>query len=167
LLAGLLIAGFAGCADKRPTDSQEPGGVEVKPVTYAGFQDAVKQLKGKVVVVDFWADWCDACKGELRHLVDVHNRFAKDGVTVLAMNIDPPDDADVRKKVIKFLNDKHANFPNLVVAAGADPNDWASEIGESLPATWVYDRDGKLKQKFSGVAYEDIEDLVEKLVKTK
>jgi len=54
-LTVLLMAGLAGCADKRTTTpTADDSGIEVKLVTYDGLQDAVKQLKGKVVVVDFW-----------------------------------------------------------------------------------------------------------------
>jgi len=108
------------------------------------------------------------CKGEFPHLVKMHEQYAKHGMTLVSMNIDPPDDAAVRQKVVEFLNDKHAHFPNLVIAEGAKRKDWLRAVGEEgLPATWVYDRKGKLVEKFNGVKYEEVEELVDDLVNKK
>ena len=54
-LTALLLAGLGGCAGNQATGpTAGESGVDVKPVTYGGLQDTVKQLRGKVVVVDFW-----------------------------------------------------------------------------------------------------------------
>src|SRR3954466_14751176 len=65
-----------------------PPPVAVKVVRYDGLTDLVKQNKGKVVVVDFWADYCVPCKREFPKLVALHEKHAKAGLVAVSVSLD-------------------------------------------------------------------------------
>lgn len=48
----------------------------------------LEQLKGKVVLLDFWATWCPPCIEELPHMRDAHERYHKDGLVVIGVSFD-------------------------------------------------------------------------------
>src|SRR5207249_4554750 len=71
LLGAALLGGAAVRSGETPR-------VEVKEVKYAGLGDLVRQNRGKVVVLDFWATYCLPCKREFPHLVGLHKKYARD-----------------------------------------------------------------------------------------
>src|SRR4051794_31425003 len=86
VLAGIGLGPHGGSiADAR---EDEP----FRTTTHAGLQDVIKQNKGKVVLIDFWADFCVPCKKAFPQLVQTHGKFAKDGLVVLSVNLDDPSD---------------------------------------------------------------------------
>jgi peroxiredoxin len=92
-------------------------------------------LKGKVVMLNFWATWCPPCRKEMPDLQAVYERFRSKGLIVLAVSDEEP------AKVRSFAEQAKWTFPVLLDTGGV--------VGklfrlESLPKTFVYDRDGKL-----------------------
>jgi len=164
--AVVLLFLIAGCNNNVPPPAVT---VATRPVDMAGFDDAIKQLHGKVVVVDFWQTSCVTCVYEFPELVKLHDRFAGQEVATLSMNLDDPDGKNVEEKVLGFLNAKKADFTNLRLAKGQKPEEWMNKrlkLEDGLPGQCVYDRDGKLVQTFSGGGdYPDISDLVGKILK--
>ena len=92
-------------------------------------------LKGKVVLVNFWATWCPPCRKEMPDLEALYQRFQSKGLVVLAIS-----DED-RTKVEGFLAGKNFTFPVLL-----DPDRKVHEMFEveGIPKSFVYDRKGKL-----------------------
>ncbi len=115
----------------------------------------LSDLKGKVVLIDFWASWCVPCKKSMPHIIELYNGYKDNSFTVIAVNIDTE-----LKKLKEFENDLNAEFPFTVIF------DKDSEIPplyevEGMPTTVVIDKDGKIKYK--EVGYTD--ELKEKLDK--
>jgi len=104
-------------------------------------QDLQKQtwqlhkLKGKVVLVNFWATWCPPCRKEMPDLNALYGEFKDRGLVILAIS-----DED-SAKVAPFIQERGINYPVLL-----DPGDVVNkEFGiEGIPKSFVYDRDGKL-----------------------
>lgn len=170
----LLMAAVIGCENKQTTGSSQRNdrpavNVPLAAVTANGFDDAIKRLHGKVVVVDFWRTDCVACIYEFPRLVKLHDDLESKGLATLSMNLDDPDSKNVEARVRGFLEKRKADFTNLRLAAGEKPNDWIQKrlkLSDGLPGQRVFDRDGKLVQTFSGGGdYEDIEALVARLLK--
>jgi peroxiredoxin len=95
----------------------------------------LKELRGKVVLVNFWATWCPPCRSEMPDLDSLYKQFKEQGFVVLAIS-----DEDV-SKVQPYLEQYHYTYPILL-----DPGRKVHEAFniEGIPKSFVYDREGKL-----------------------
>src|SRR3989454_2802460 len=95
----------------------------------------LQALRGKVVLVNFWATWCDPCRREMPDLETLYRRFKNQGLVVLAIS---DDDA---VKVKQLIVEKRFTYPVLL-----DPGRKVTDLFrvEGIPKSFVYDRDGKL-----------------------
>jgi thiol-disulfide isomerase/thioredoxin len=163
----VLLLASAGCSDAAKSTSNN-GDVQIKPVTYAGFQDTLKEQRGKVVVVDYWADFCGPCKVSMPHLVELQKKYATDGLAVVTVNIDDPKDEDARQSALQFLQKINAPFINLAKESQSAAV-WEKELTfQYIPHAQVYNRQGELVKEFSGGGkHNQIEELVAKLLQDK
>lgn len=176
LLLGLSASALVGCGQENcstcPERTASPSAVENKPpevklevVKHIQLLDALKAQRGKVVVLDVWASWCVPCKQEFPHLVELHQRYAKDGVVCVSVSLDEPKQRDT---ALTFLKSKGAAFPNYLLDEG--DGGWDKLDVKSIPAVFVYDREGKLARKFTGddpdnqFTYADVEKFVQELI---
>jgi len=92
-------------------------------------------LKGKVVLVNFWATWCPPCRKEMPDLEAIYKEFSPKGLVVLAIS-----DEDAAK-VTPFIADKKYTYPILL-----DPGGKVAKLMavDGIPKTYIYDRGGKL-----------------------
>jgi thiol-disulfide isomerase/thioredoxin len=143
----------------------KPPEVKLEVVKHIQLLDALKAQRGKVVVLDVWASWCVPCKQEFPHLVELHQRYAKDGVVCVSVSLDEPKQRDT---ALTFLKSKGAAFPNYLLDEG--DGGWDKLDVKSIPAVFVYDREGKLARKFTGddpdnqFTYADVEKFVQELI---
>jgi len=102
----------------------------------------LSQLKGQVVVLNFWATWCPPCVEEVPSLVQMQQRMKAKGVTVLAVSVDA-DDGSYRR----FVRDHSVNLLSV-----RDPDQKSNSLyGTSkFPETYIIDRDGVIRRKFIG-----------------
>ena len=92
-------------------------------------------LRGKVVLVNFWATWCPPCRKEMPDLEALYDKFKDQGFVVLAIS-----DED-SAKVTPFIAERKIGYP-ILLDPGRKVND--AFIVEGIPKSFVYDRDGKL-----------------------
>jgi thiol-disulfide isomerase/thioredoxin len=164
LLAALTTLVFvaAGSADPPKAD----GKVEVKVVTYDGLTDLIKKNKGKVVVLDFWADYCIPCKREFPKLVALYRKHAKDDFVAVSVSLDDLGEDGAKDKVQKFLDRQNATLTNLIL--DEKPDVWQAKLKiDGPPLVMVFDRAGRLEQRFvdKDVDYAEIGKLVGELLK--
>jgi len=102
----------------------------------------LSQLKGQVVVLNFWATYCPPCVEEVPSLVQMQQRLKAKGVTVLAVSIDADEDSYRR-----FLKEYNVNLLSV-----RDPEQKSNSLyGTSkIPETYVIDRNGVVRRKFIG-----------------
>ena len=93
------------------------------------------ELRGKVVLINFWATWCPPCRKEMPDLDTLFQRFAAKGFVVLGIS------DEERAKVEPFIRERKVSFP-VLLDPGRKVNDLF--IVEGIPKSFVYDRDGKL-----------------------
>ena len=141
VVAAVVAAALTGCAE-------EVKGVDVAEVRAADFQKALKDQKGKVVVVDCWATWCAPCVKKFPHLVEMHKKYAEKGLVCVSLSMDKYGDEDAynKEKVLKFLKDKGAAFPNFIVAEPKkDEEALLKVLGDysAIPYMVIFDRNGK------------------------
>ena len=95
----------------------------------------LQELRGKVVLVNFWATWCPPCRKEMPDLDTLFNKFKDQGFVVLAIS------DEESAKVTPFIAEKKISYPILL-----DPGRRVTESFqvEGIPKSFVYDRAGKL-----------------------
>lgn len=96
----------------------------------------LSELKGKVVMLNFWASWCGPCRQEMPYLEDIYKKYAPAGFVLLGINVDE-DSADAKE----FLADVPVSFPVLLDSKNTLPELY--EV-EAMPSTFFVDKDGNL-----------------------
>jgi cytochrome c biogenesis protein CcmG/thiol:disulfide interchange protein DsbE len=114
-------------------------------LTDAGGKEVqLSDYRGKVVLLNFWATWCEPCKAEVPWFVDLQKTY-KDDLVVLGVSFDE----DGWNAVRPFIEERKVNYP--VMIAGPELPEQYRKI-ESLPATLMIDRDGRIKGTHLGLA---------------
>jgi thiol-disulfide isomerase/thioredoxin len=118
---------------------------------------ALSSLKGKVVVVNFWATWCDPCREEIPWLIEFQQKYADKGFTLLGVAMDEEGKPVVQPFVqtTPFNVNGHPTTMNYPIVLGND--DLAGKFGGllGLPTSIVISRDGKIEKKYIGSVSKD------------
>jgi thiol-disulfide isomerase/thioredoxin len=129
-----------------------------------GRRSVVSDHKGKVLVLDFYATWCVPCRDSIPHLISLQKKFAEQGLTIVGLNVGGPDDPE---KVPDFAKEFGIQYEL------AQPDDelvsFLLSDSDAIPQTFVFDREGKLVERFIGydrAAGERLERVIEKTVQT-
>lgn len=115
-----------------------------------GKQLSLKQARGKVTIIDFWASWCPPCRAENPHVVEVYNKYHTKGLNIIGVSLDKK--ADAWKKAIADDKLTWSHVSNLQY--------WNEPIAkqygvEQVPTTFILDNDGKIVAKdLRGAALE-------------
>jgi peroxiredoxin len=112
----------------------------------SGVEQNLQSLKGRIVVLNFWATYCIPCRKEMPDLAVIQNEFAPLGVQVIGVSTD---DLEDRSKVLQFVRETKVNFPIWV--GGSVEHMMRFGLGAALPGTVVIDREGKIVKIISGV----------------
>jgi thiol-disulfide isomerase/thioredoxin len=167
---GLIILALAVVHTWDRTASADPlPEVRLKDINYHDFGEVVKAQRGKVVVVDVWADFCAPCKREFPNLVRLHERYAADGLVCISVTVDK---AEQHTAALVFLTRMKATFANYRLTDPVEVWQKAWKIN-GPPAVFVFDRNGKRAARFDGedekkpFTYENaqVEALVRKLLR--
>jgi cytochrome c biogenesis protein CcmG, thiol:disulfide interchange protein DsbE len=142
-LGYLQLAGHKGYALSSGTPA--PG---FRLPSLAGGETELASLRGKVVVVNFWATWCPPCVDEMPSLERLHRALGPEGLAVLAVSTDE-DLADLRR----FVGEQALTLPVLRDPGGRVAADDYHTTG--YPETFVIDRSGVLLQHTVGPAEWD------------
>jgi cytochrome c biogenesis protein CcmG/thiol:disulfide interchange protein DsbE len=97
---------------------------------------SVTDFHGKVVLLNFWASWCEPCKAESPAIERAYKKYGKDGLVVLGANVD-----DLSKDANKFYVENHLSFPVVRYSSTNATKDFGTK---RMPETFVIDRDGKV-----------------------
>ena len=111
----------------------------------AGRKQRLRDLRGKIVVLNFWATWCGPCSAEMPMLVDAATRYAERGVVFIGASLD---DAKTKDKIPAFLSLHRVTFPVWYGATGDDMD--ALKMGEAAPATAFLDAEGRIVARIEG-----------------
>ena len=99
-------------------------------------------LKGKVVLVDFWASWCPPCKASFPVMADLHKRYASRGLVIIAVSVD-----ENKSAVERFLKKNPTPFS---VVRDSTQKLAATVDAQTLPASFLLDADGRVRFLHNG-----------------
>jgi peroxiredoxin len=126
---------FAAAVSKIEADNVRREQADFTLTELSGKTWTLKEQRGKVVVLNFWATWCPPCRKEMPDLETLYQQFKDQGLVILAIS-----DEDAGK-VKPFVAQQKVTYPILL-----DPGRKVNELFqiEGIPKTFVYDRNGKL-----------------------
>jgi cytochrome c-type biogenesis protein len=101
-------------------------------------------LRGRVVLLNFWATWCIPCRAEIPEFNAMQKDFQARGFTMVGASVSPVDTADAIRSFQKDVKQEYT------VIRGAEEIGAKFGNGPGLPVTYLLDRDGRIRQKFIG-----------------
>ncbi|QGJ71880.1 Thioredoxin domain-containing protein [Planctomycetales bacterium 10988] len=182
VLAGLSWMGLQGCTPPPPPEPEveaqlkEPTApakvdlptISVEAMSYDELTEKIKEYKGKVVVLDYWATWCPECVAEFPGLVELHQSHGPDEVVCVSVSLDADggDVEEVKPLVLEFLREKQANFPNILLKTGQRELRDQLDDFTAPPTMVVYNQEGELAKLFEAqeATYEQVTPFVEELL---
>lgn len=125
--------------------------------TVDGETVSLSSLRGRPVIVNFWASWCVPCRDEFPLLVDAYERYSGQGLEILGIVHD-----DGPQAASAFASSYGATWPLLMDPANTA---WQAYLGAFVPITYFIDRDGIIRSASygpppSGILDEEIEQIL-------
>ncbi|MDQ5845537.1 MAG: TlpA family protein disulfide reductase [Acidobacteriota bacterium] len=111
-----------------------------------GTTQGLTALKGRIVILNFWATYCIPCRQEMPDLAAIQTEYAALGLQVVGASTDEAND---RAKVLQFVKETKVNFPIWMGATTADMMRFG--LGTALPGTVIIGRDGLIAKVISGI----------------
>ncbi len=125
--------------EKKPTSGVAP---DFTLKTLDGQEIILSQLKGKVVLLDFWATWCGPCREAIPHLIQLYKAYRENGFEVIGMSLDKGDGEVVRN----FAKSMDIPYPIVIATEEVVRNYRVT----SIPTTFFIDKEGKIRQRITG-----------------
>ena len=132
----VVVIGLYGAVTSKPAPSDP---VNLTFTAVDGSTVNLATMRGKVVLLDFWATWCPACREEVPNVVAVYNKYHARGLEVLGVSLDQD-----QSSMNQFTADNGMPWPEYFDGQGWD-NALAQHFGiRSIPQMWLLDRQGRI-----------------------
>jgi peroxiredoxin len=133
--AAILVAAAASAAELRPWSGGETPGLALEDLQ--GKTHRLGDYRGKVVLVNFWATWCEPCRAEMPSMEKLRGSLAGQAFEVLGVNM-----AEPLSRIEKFTDALPLGFPLLRDRDGATAKAWRAKV---LPASFLVDGEGRIR----------------------
>lgn len=146
LLSSLVITVFPFVA---PAEAVPKPGHPVpvfQVTTTAGQSVSIDNYRGYVLLIDFFASWCQPCRQSVPHLVEMNRKYGRQGLQILGLSADE----DGEQLVRAFASELHINYP-LALAGESLTSDFGVR---SVPVMFVVDKKGKIAEIYRGFTDE-------------
>ena len=148
LFLGYLPIAVSGSAD---ASTREPAPDFSLPLATGTGEINLKDLKGQVVYLDFWATWCPPCRKSFPWMNELNERYKKAGLTIIAVGVDKKLDL-----IKKFIGETNPGF-----AVAHDPTGTIAKTYKlrAMPSSYLIDREGRLVSTHLGFRTSKIKQL--------
>ena len=158
-LAFSLLASFSMSAYAEWRPASTVGLIQAPPLqlnNLAGKAVDINAYKGKVVIVNFWASWCEPCREEFGELIELQEKYGSKGLVILAVNL-----AEMKPRIVQFLKG-HA-IPEGAIEILLDRNStvYQSWKARGIPTSFLVGKTGKIEGVWIG-AIENVDSNVVK-----
>lgn len=142
-----ILACLCACVFFTPAWSTEVQNAPTFSVESATGKLQLADFKGKVVYIDFFASWCSPCRSSFKWLNDTHEKYANNGLVILAINLDKE-----RELATEFLKQNPAKF-----RVGYDTEGAIAQMYQlkGMPSSYLIDRKGQLRATHIGFREKD------------
>jgi cytochrome c biogenesis protein CcmG, thiol:disulfide interchange protein DsbE len=152
LFAACLLLASGGFAPARAAPSINDAAPPLVLTELGGETFDLSKLRGKVVLVNYWATWCAPCKKEMPVLNAFYRRYHEQGLEVIGISADHPEDFAKMRKMSSTLAYPTSTLDKISQNGFGAP--------EGFPLTYVIDRDGVVRDKFIDVREQLLHDVV-------
>lgn len=105
----------------------------------------LSSLKGKLVLVNFWATWCPPCRIEIPTFVELKSQYGNQGFEIIGLATESPD------KLIQFMNENKINYPVGITNAQTYKD---YDDVQSIPTSFLIDKKGIIVKKYTGIQFK-------------
>jgi thiol-disulfide isomerase/thioredoxin len=140
---GLCVVGLfvlPRCSKERKTSSALAPDFTLTALN--GQEITLSQLKGKVVLLDFWATWCGPCRESIPHLIQLYTTHRENGLEMIGMSVDKGDEEIVRR----FTESTKIPYPVVIAPEEVVRN---YEV-TAIPTAFLIDKEGKVRERVMG-----------------
>ena len=138
-LAAVLLP--AGCGGEPEAQSEAAPDFELQ--TLEGESIRLADYRGKVVLIDFWATWCQPCRRQVPHLKSLYTELRPSGFEIVGIAV-----GDREESVRKFVAQAQIEYP---VTMGTDEVVTAFGNFTTIPTVFLVDRNGKIARRYTGL----------------
>ncbi|HRF02562.1 MAG TPA: redoxin domain-containing protein [Pirellulaceae bacterium] len=127
-----------------------------------GTSRSLAEMKGKVVIVDFWGTWCPPCRAEIPSFVKLQEQYGEQGLQIIGLNYERGEPSEAEPMIREFMTANSMNYPCAI----GTPEIMAQVPNfQGYPTTLFIGRDGKVKDVTVGLhPYEALEERVVRLL---
>lgn len=175
-LTGLLLAG-CGQGDKEPkstppsrivgklvagSPTRPPNAIKAPDFTLNtinGRPFSLRELEGKVVLLNFWATWCAPCRREIPDLIQLHRKYNPQGLEIVGLSLDTVP----VETIAGFVRDWNMNYTVLIDGPQSQVQEVVRRYGQAtgrpitgIPTTFIIDREGYIVKGYIGPRSEEI-----------
>ena len=111
---------------------------------------SLSDFRGKVIILDFWATWCEPCKAEIPGFIELQKKHGARGLQIIGLSVD-----DSLPTAKKYADAMKMNYP-VLLAEGKEDILMAYDPIPSIPVSVVIGRDGKICSKHVGIVPMDV-----------
>ena len=148
-----LAASASVAADLKPWPGGSPPALALKDLD--GRLHRLSDYRGKVVLINFWATWCEPCRDEMPSIQGLRKKLEGKPFVVLAVNLDEPE-----SRIRTFLSQMNVDFTILLDPERRAAKAWDARI---LPASFVAGPDGRIRYSLVGEINWDHEQVVSRI----